>query len=286
MDENENLLDSGVSDTGDDWDDVDLSGIVNDEDEDEESTADQPETEETPKDEPKAETPPEKEVKTEVSDRKFTLKHLDKTQEVDETEVISLAQKGLDYDRIRQQRDELTKFKADNAAAMQLIEEAAKEQGLTVSDLVFNIRVQKHMQDAEAKGTPLTEKEARLSLENLDLKAKQNEASLAKNAEEARRKADIDQFFNAYNDEIEKGEIDPAKLPIEVWDMVNKGLTLVAAYAKYENQKAKAEAERLKAELEIEKQNTANKQKSVGSQASEGQKDKKGIYDALWYDGT
>ena len=44
----------------------------------------------------------------------FTLKHLDEQREVSREELIALAQKGLDYDRIRADRDRLKNAEAPN----------------------------------------------------------------------------------------------------------------------------------------------------------------------------
>ena len=55
---------------------------------------------------PEAESLPENEGE-------FTLKHLDRTLSVDRDEVIRLAQKGLDYDRVKSRYSELKERGAD-----------------------------------------------------------------------------------------------------------------------------------------------------------------------------
>ena len=51
------------------------------------------------------EKPEEKAEPEQPKEDSYTLKHLDETRTVGRDEVIALAQKGMDYDRIREQRD-------------------------------------------------------------------------------------------------------------------------------------------------------------------------------------
>lgn len=74
------------------WDDVDLSDVVDDS-----------VTPEAPEDQPTPGAPEDQPAPGED----FTLKHLGETHRVSREEVITLAQKGMDYDRIRQKHDHL-----------------------------------------------------------------------------------------------------------------------------------------------------------------------------------
>ncbi len=70
------------------------------------------------------------------TDGLFRLKHLDKTLDVGRNELIRLAQKGLDYDRIRSKYSELSAFKSENAKALDYLTRMAGEKGVSVKELV------------------------------------------------------------------------------------------------------------------------------------------------------
>lgn len=62
-----------------------------------------------------------------------------------------------------------------------------------------------------------------------------------------------------------------ADVPQEVWDIMNTpGMTLAAAWERWQAQQAQAEAEQLKQQLEIERKNQQNRQQSAGSQQGGG----------------
>ena len=129
----ENTMDFGDADTGtegaeeltaEQGDDF-RSGLdeadAADEDEEEESEdydeADQPEAEESTQEQGKAQ---EKTEDTQL----FKVKHLGQEIELTMEQMIENAQKGLDYDRIRQDRDTLK-----SSRKMQLLEDLARDSG-------------------------------------------------------------------------------------------------------------------------------------------------------------
>jgi len=291
------IQESAVSTGADDWDDISFEDVAPESEEvvemgatAEEPKADQPEeqkAEETPA--PETEKAPETEAEPKA-DPPFVLKHLDEVKEVNRDEVIELAQKGLDYDRIRQKYDagkEAIEWHAANADSVRWLEEIAKEQGMTFGQLVDSTRAQIM---ANRTGQPLSvcqgivaneRKAAELEAQKKALESK-NSASDAEAAAKAKMEADIQAFTKAYPEQAR----DPKALPKEVWDAVHNGDTLLNAYRAYENKQLKAQLEQQKADAERRAQEEKNKARSTGSQSSQGKKAEMDAFDALWYDGN
>ena len=214
---------------------------------------------------PEAETPAE-----EVTPELFTLKHLDETRSVNKDEVIALAQKGLDYDRIRERSDEYESFLKEMA------------NGRPITDLIDSVRAAKL-----AKDTGLDEKTA---LERVKLdrerkafeaeKERSNNASTEKQREEARRQESFAAFVKA------RPGVKADAIPKEVWAEFNKSGDLLGAYEKYEAKQLREEVEALRKENEALKQNTKNKERTAGSRKTAGNKSSDDGFDASWYDGT
>lgn len=80
-------------------------------------------------------TAPEAEAETD----RFTLKHLDEVRTVSRDEVIALAQKGLDYDRIRAKYDALRADQPESAGQKSPVQEPAAEAGRQRSFLRFSL---------------------------------------------------------------------------------------------------------------------------------------------------
>ena len=135
-----------------------------------EMTADQPEEtaepmetgEETPAEEPSesAETPEDgteppadaeqadqtQQTEAETVDARpqtWELRHMGEVRQANEAEMVALAQKGMDYDRIRSQYDE---FKP----VMEMVNRFANQQGLNTKDYISMLRAQAKQAEAEA----------------------------------------------------------------------------------------------------------------------------------------
>ena len=169
-----------------------------------EMTADQPEEtaepmetgEETPAEGPSesAETPYEgteppadaeqaaqtQQTETETVDARpqtWELRHMGEVRQANEAEMVALAQKGMDYDRVRSQYDE---FKP----VMEMVNRFANQQGLNTKEYISMLRAQAK----QAEG--LSEADARRSVELED-----REAVVA--AAEAERQAQQDAMAQA-----------------------------------------------------------------------------------------
>mgnify|MGYP005756923717 CR=1 FL=1 len=271
MDENVNQVQEFPED---DWGDIDLSDVL-----DAENTppAEAPEaTDQTP---PAAEEtpsqPPAQPQAQQEADQSFQLKHLDEVRTVNRDEVIALAQKGMDYDRIRAKLDEKTAADASAAEALAFLEEMARGSNMSVQDFmdsaiaVRRSKPDKSDYDAVLAQVKLERREKALDAREAQLRTTREQEDKRSQAEQ-RKQADIQRFVARFPN------VQATAIPKEVWAEVAKGASLTEAYAMHENA-------RLQAELEAERQNAKNAARSTGSRATAG-KQERDAFDALWYD--
>lgn len=223
----------------------------------------------------------------------FELKHLGETKNVNRDEVVTLAQKGMDYDRVTEKNTQLeTQVSEQKQQLAQLTEhenalqELAKQSGTTVEELVENmlIAVTKSKYGIDDDGMALE----RVKLDRERRALDQERAALAPQKKEQEQQAAnkkwrgecFDAFAKAYPD------VDPASIPNGVWEAFNRGETLVSAYARERNKALEAEIARMKSEQETRDRNAANAARSTGSQSSAGKTGSDEAFDALWYDGN
>jgi hypothetical protein len=302
----------------DDWDDVDLSDISGSDDDDvlldDEETddaADGDQTEDADEQEDTAETKGEdkedtpegadgneakpgekaKDDQTEPddgeakSDQTFTLKHLGEAKVVGRDEVITLAQKGLDYDRIRSKMDALNAEKAKADEVVAFVNELAQLQGMTdITEFIDATRA-KLLADKEGIDEKTALERVKLNRERTALQSQKAEAERQKSEQDAaaeKRHAEIMEFLEAYP------QIDPAKIPQEVWEQVAKGERLLTAYRNYEvaseNSTLKLKIAELERTIEAERKNKENKAKSTGTRSSAGSAPKKDKWFVGWDD--
>lgn len=290
-----------ISAMEDDWDDIDLSDVVDDENDGAEQEETPVETEtDTPdadqqteepgqeqqEDTPEADTDPAEEP----AEQTFDLKFLGETKTVNRDEVITLAQKGLNYDKVLAERD-TTKSELEQLGGISLLrdckeflEELAAESRMTVSDLMDYTRAETL---AKKEGLDNSVALQRIKLDR-DRKAFEAEKARkeaerkAKNEAEEKQNRDILSFVQAYP------EVQPQDIPKEVWDSVHRdGISLTAAYSAFENKKLREEVKAWKSKAETAEQNYKNQQRSTGSQstAGVGTATKKDPIDLDWYSG-
>lgn len=204
----------------------------------------------------------------------FTLKHLDNTYEVNREQVTTLAQKGLDHDRLRGKLDEA---KAEYDELKSWLETVSGGQKLEdFRDMVDARRIaqQEGIDEKTALARVKIDRERRALEAEKSRAQNERQRNVDANAENERRRADVAAFVKAFPDVAAKSQTDKNAIPAEVWDKVNKGETLVNAYTAY---KAKQDSEakdkriaELEAALEAEKQTKKNAARSTGSQKSAG----------------
>ena len=208
------------------------------------------------------------EQKADAPEKTWTLRHMDETKNVGEAEMVTLAQKGMDYDRIRAKYDE-------SKPAMEILSIFAKQKGVSVADDVSFLRTEAKKADglseAEARRSiELEDREAAVTAREAEQAAERQaaeQANAAANAAAQRRKADIDEFAREYPDVARN----PDAIPKEVWDAVAAGSSLTVAYAKYTAKQAREEAERTRSAAQAAQQNIKNAARSTGSMQSAGQ---------------
>lgn len=229
------------------------------------------EAEEKTEEEPANTDDAQPEQKPEAENQRFKLKVNGEEIEVGLDEVITLAQKGKDYDRVKTERDNL---KTDSATMNKLkaqgdfLEELAKSSDMTVDQLMENTRARMLMNEHEG----MTEEEALKQVREKASKAtEKKESEKAEATPEERRQAMFANFLQAYPD------VKAEDIPQEVWNDAGRTFDLVGAYQRHENRE-------LRKEIETLRQNNKNKERSTGSTKSAGTRNANQAFDALWYD--
>ena len=227
-----------------------------------EEDADQQESEEEDNsDDGKPEETKEEEESKEP-DPTFTLKHLDEVREVGRDEVVELAQKGMDYDRIRAERDSI-KPKLEEYEAF--LKKIAGDQ--SIEDLIDSTLAKLDVADAEKRGEELDEVEQfkKLRIERVKRETKNpppepKPEPTEEEKEKERLSKSIQRFIKEYPD------VKATDVPPEVWkDYREHRADLLECYQLYENKK-------LRDEIKALKQNQKNKERSTGSKKSAGKK--------------
>lgn len=265
----------------DNWDDIDLSDVTDDEagEEPVEEEADQPESETVDVEEPE----PEETVEDPTADQPFVLKHLGESREYSRDEVTTLAQKGLDYDRIRTRLDQMTAERDANSAAeseaQSFLKEMADATGITVAELMDRTRAQALAEKDKidftvALGRIQNQNEAR----RLQKEKNQMERSRTQqNEESTKRQTAIEDFARAYPD------VKATDIPRTVWEEFSQTGNLVTAYRAEENRQLKEQIESLTKKLAAKETNEKNKGRSTGSQKTAGTQEPMDPIMADWY---
>lgn len=205
----------------------------------------------------------------------FTLRHLDDPPvTVDREGVIRLAQQGLDYERVRTERDQLRTYREQADPALNVLKAFAEKSGMTLEEYVDYCRVQTIMEggvdETTAKAQVEVEKQkAQMNAQTkADQEAQQRQAAVQQRQQERAKaqRRDMEAFLAAYP------EVKAADVPREVWEKVAAGESLVSAYARYQNQQ-------LMAKIAAMEQNGANAAKAPGSMKSQGEKGRKSLED-------
>lgn len=281
----------------DDWSDIDFSDLeILDGDEEEsqggetqndsaEPEADQQEGEAEAEaaNEPTAEAQEQTDGSEEADQPELIeLKHLGQTVRVTPEQLNAYAQMGLDYQRIREDRDAARKEVERLTAMETFLKELAAPQGISVEDLIDGARA-----EVLAKKEHLN-KDVALQRIKLDRERKAFEAqkdqqkkeAQAKSQEEAKRQEQFLRFARTYP------KVKPNDIPKDVWDAFKDGEDLVNAYARFENRELREKVSKLESQLETAKKNSENKRRSAGSQRSAGSASEMDEFDRAWYDGT
>lgn len=206
------------------------------------------------------------EAEQEAGDQRFVLHHLDSEHSVTLEEMKSLAEKGLDYDRIRALNESYRK--AENAHES-LLQELAKHDNTTVEAIVDNLWAGLISEtDGVAPAVALERaKLKRVERELADSK-KAGEQTAEQTAAEERRRKDFVAFSKTHP------EVKAQDIPAEVWQRVQDGMSLSDAYGLYELKGLREENTRLKNEESVRRQKEKNAARSTGSMSTSGKEPK------------
>lgn len=255
--------------------DVDLSEYENLTEDDGDGNQTEPtETEETSQEQGSAQGEDEQAHEDTAADEQpgteepmFDLKYNKEIKQYTRQQVTELAQKGLNYDHVTEQRDrlqqeiaDLTKFRDENSAILDTLRAAAEASGKSVPEYLTSIRtnllVAQGISPETARERILREDaEQRLHSQQ---KAEEAEANRKRDAEQ-RQKDDIARFQKKYKD------VDPKTIPQEVWEAVRGGELLTDAYGDYQRRDLERQLREANEKLAIRAKNESNRQKSLGS---------------------
>ena len=230
-----------------------------------------------PTEEPKAEetkdadkpTDTEPEQKPEEEDQFLELKHMDTVRKVNRDEAKVLAQKGLDYDRIRGERDAMQKDYAQLKKYENFLNEL-KGDFPSIDAMMTDTRARML---AEKEGISYADAVAKVGVMQQGAQPQQQTQ-----AQPGQLKVPaVDQFVQKYPG------VKAEEIPQAVWDEVKRTGDLVGAYENYQNTKVKDEKiKNLELEIETLKQNQKNAARSTGSASSSGKTSGKSLIQQLW----
>lgn len=235
--------------------------------EDQPEAEDKPETEGTEPAETEPAAEPTQEAQPEDADQYLELKHFDEVRKVNKEEAKRLAQMGLDYERIKTERDSM---KADY--------QTLKGYEAFLNELKGNFpSIDALMNDTRAR--LLADKEG-ISYADAMAKVQNQNPAPAKPAAPADKAIQgndaVQKFVDQYPD------VKAEDIPQSVWDEVKKTGDLAGAYAKYEASKKDSRIAALEAEINTLKQNEKNAKRSAGSSSSSGKTNAKSMIQSLW----
>ena len=226
----------------------------------------EPKTEETKDADKPAE--PEPEQKTEEQDQFLELKHMDTVRKVNRDEAKVLAQKGLDYDRIRGERDAMQKDYAQLKKYENFLNEL-KGDFPSIDAMMTDTRARML---AEKEGISYADAVAKVGVMQQGAQPQQTQVQQGQPKVPA-----VDQFVQKYPG------VKAEEIPQAVWDEVKRTGDLVGAYENYQNTKVKDDKiASLEQEIETLKQNQKNAARSTGSATSSGKTSSKSLIQQLW----
>ena len=250
--------------------DVDLSEFEDLPEEDGEGNQTEPEQHEDSQEQETTEGEEEQSTEEAAADEQaqaeepmFDLKYNKEIKKYTKQQVTELAQKGLNYDHVTEQRDrlqqenaDLAKFKDEYSGVFETLESMAEAAGKKLPDFLTSIR----MNMLVAQGVSQETARERILREDAErrLQASAAEENRKSKAEE-RQREDIRRFQEKYKD------VDPKTIPQEVWQAVGKGELLVDAYGDYQRRELERQLKEANEKLAIRAKNESNKQKSLGS---------------------
>lgn len=204
----------------------------------------------------------------------FTLKVNKQERTCTREEVINLAQKGADYDRVKdqltQERQNTAQLQSQlegNQETMDILGEIAKESNTNVPDLLDSLRVASYRKQGLSEDAA-KERLLRVKAERETAKAKAGAVTTQETETEARQKR-VAQDLADFRKEYPEVQLSDALLEKLMPD-IEAGRSMLQAYGRYESAQKDARIADLEQQLAAEKQNNANRAGSPGSQQDTG----------------
>lgn len=274
----------------DDWSDLENFDDIEVMDSDEEGTDEQPAEPEADQQTEAAETEtpdteePESATEQETADQPelIELKHLGQVVRVTPEQLNAYAQMGLDYQRIRDDRDAARAEVARLKEMEDYLKELAAPQGISVEDLLDGAKAEV-LANKEHLDRGIALQRVKLDRERKQFEAQKAQQTRAQKEQSEKEQRQRDQFLQFAK---EYPKVKPNDIPKEVWEKFKEGMNLTSAYAQYEAKSLRDQVASLEAKLEAEKKNSENKKRSTGTQKSAGNVTEQDAFDRLWYDGT
>lgn len=215
----------------------------------------------------------------------FTLKVNKEERQVSREEMISLAQKGADYDRVKEQNTKHQQTISDlqsklegvssQQAVLDILDTIAQKSGSTLEQLAESLYINFRKSAGASEDVAREElKSAKLEKELNSYKAKQTQQQEQEIDAEARAKRDLEEFGREYPG-VELTE----ELVDKLVPDIQNGMSLTAAYRKYEKAQDSARIADLERQLAAKVQNDKNKKRSPGSQQDSGGRSPKSDYE-------
>lgn len=267
MDENNEVLETEaevseeVSESFDDSWSLDDEGFdLTEEDTGEEDGNAQPESDESEETDAETEEPGDE---GEEGNQLFEINYLGNKEQLTLKQMTELAQKGRDYDHVREERDKLKGESGKYANAdkqLAFLKDLADRAGISVDEQIDRTRALWLMNEELDKGNDITEEEALK-------RVKEN------NPEQKDYTPQIDRFLSVYPD------VKWDDIPQEVIEnTVRLGGDLLSAYQAWEIKTLRAE----NAKQKKEKANLKNERRSTGPLSTAGTNRKKDDFDEGW----
>lgn len=192
----------------------------------------------------------------------FTLRHLDETRTVDRGEVIALAQKGMDYDRVRRKLEEAR----SRLEGLEGFLNRAAEGG-DVGEFMDRLDAAR----LSRSGGLSPEEAMKIAREERQSREKTSRAELERRLKIA---SDTREFAEKFPEAALRYGSGKEPLPPDIWEAVRGGMRLCDAYALYEARQAAAksgmELSRLRSELDSRRLAEKNAARSAGSRRTAG----------------
>ena len=234
-------------------------------------------------------------AKGEGTDQSFRLKYLGAEREVTRDEVITYAQKGMDYDRIRTKYTEaqaalgeatkqLEELEADKGA-LDALKALAAEQNIGFEDFIIQSIA---AVEAAKNGTNVKTELPRIKLDFERKAFERQKAEWDKQKDKPAKSGDADSEMQAEIDEFAAAfpevAADAKVIPSEVWAAKNADpkKSITQHYKEYLDKQKDAEIENLKTRLAQAEQNAINKYRSTGRQDSAGAGIQGDAWDRAW----